>query len=94
MQTRDLSPYIENDFIKELQRITQEHQRHNSPINLATQRFQVNRLAGGECAHIPMSVKILPGGIQPARDIARRWSLGVDGLLDVDGPLDAVLLRS
>ena len=37
--------HVQDDFVQELQRVTQEHQRHDVPVDLAAQGREVDWLA-------------------------------------------------
>lgn len=70
------SSHIENDFVQELQCVTQEHQRHDVEVDAAAQGRHVD---GTNSYSISMVVKILPSCVNLARDV-----IGGPGFSDVD----------
>jgi hypothetical protein len=84
--------YIKDDFVQELQRVTQEHERHNPEVDPAAQLCHVD----GFTNHgILMAIKIFPGSIN------FRWgTIGgrsfrvsdVDSVLGI-GPVNTVFSR-
>ncbi len=68
--------HVEDNFVEELQRVTQEHEWHNVPVDLAAQGCQID----WPCAvvGIPMGIEILPGLVETA--LRRVVNVDVDGL--------------
>jgi len=68
--------YVEDDFVEELQRVTQEHEWHDVPVDLAAQGGQIDWPGSG--VGIPVGIEILPGLVEAA--LGRVVDLDVDGL--------------